>query len=162
MQPLGAEILTEVLIGDERSAVRRTLRLGVSASSSGDVAMALVLNISETGLLIETLLELAEGETFQVEIPGAIATTARVIWTEGFLAGCEFASPVSLAAVSAAQLMSLSAGPDRETPASAPEFPSDVGPWDYDEVFDQTAIVIVTSIISVLALLIFLAAVLPL
>jgi hypothetical protein len=161
MQPLGAEILTEVLIGDERTAVRRSLRLGVSASSSGQITMALILNISETGLLIETLLKLAEGETLEVEIPGAIETTARVIWTEGFLAGCEFARPVSLAAVSAAQLMSPAAGPGAETQASAPEYPSEVGRWDYDEAFVQTAIVIVTSLISVLALLIFLAAVLP-
>ena len=162
MQPLGAEILTEVLIGDERTAVRRTLRLGVSASSSGHVAMALILNISETGFLIETLLELAEGETLEVEIREAIVATARVIWTEGFLAGCEFASPVSLAAVSAAQLMSPNAAPNAETPAAAPEFPRDVGPRDYDEAFVQRAIVIVTSLISVMALLIFLAAMLPL
>ena len=40
MVPLSAEILTEQLIGDERAAVRRTLRLGVSTYSSGDVAMA--------------------------------------------------------------------------------------------------------------------------
>jgi hypothetical protein len=160
MQPLSAEILTETLIGDERIAVRRSLRLGVSASSSGHVAMALILNISETGLLIETLLELAEGETLQVEIPGAIDTAARVIWTEGFLAGCEFASPVSLAAVSAAQLMSPTAAPRAETQAPGPDPPRNGGAWDYDEAFDQTVIVIVTSLISVLAVLIFLAAVL--
>jgi len=162
MQPLSAEILTEVLIGDERTAVRRSLRLGVSASSSGHVAMALILNISETGLLIETLLELAEGETLLVEIPGAIATTARVIWREGFLVGCEFASPVSLGTVSAAQLMSPTAAQHSDTQELASEFRRDVGPWDYDEAFVQTAIVIVTSLISVMALLIFLVAVLPL
>src|SRR5215210_6238994 len=90
MQPLSAEIITEQLIGDERSAVRRSVRLGVSASVSGDVAMALILNLSETGLLMETLVELAEGETLQIEFPDADASTARVVWTEGYLVGCEF------------------------------------------------------------------------
>ena len=160
MQPLTAEIVTEGLIGDERSAVRRRLRLGMSASSSGHVAMALIVNISETGLLIETLLDLAVGDTLEVEIPGAIVTSARVVWTKGFLAGCEFARPVSIGAVSAAQLMSPAAPADAQTQAPQ-ESPLEANRWDYDEVFVQTAIVIVTSLLSVIAMLIFLAAVLP-
>ena len=164
MQPLSAEILTEQVIGDQRSAVRRSLRLGVSASSSGNVAMALILNISERGLLVETLVELAVGETLQVDIPEANASTARVVWTEGFLAGCEFVDPVSTGAVSAVQLRSSIAAADttHEGPALTPNLPWAVDPQDYDESSIQTAIVIVTSLISVLALLIFLAAVLPL
>ena len=161
MQPLTAEIVTEVLNSDERSAVRRSLRLGVSASSSGHVAMALIVNISETGLLIETLLDLAVGETLDVEISEAIVTTAHVVWTKGFLAGCEFASPVSLGALSPAQLKSLNTTSETETPALAPEVPRDGDPSDYDEAIAQTAIVLVTCFLSLIALLIFLAAVLP-
>jgi hypothetical protein len=41
------------------------------------------------------------------------------------------------------------------------ESPLEANRWDYDEVFVQTAIVIVTSLLSVIAMLIFLAAVLP-
>jgi hypothetical protein len=162
MQPLSAEILTEQVAGERRLAIRRRLRLGVSASSSGNVAMALILNISETGLLIETVAELAVGETLQVEIPEASATTARVIWTDGFFAGCEFINPVPVSAVSASQLMSPIAGPDAETLSFAPGSTDDSDPWDYDEASIQTAIINVTSLISVIALLIFLAAVLPL
>ena len=164
MQPLSAEIITERLIGDERSAVRRSLRLGVSASSSGDVAMALILNLSETGLLIETLVELAVGETLRIEFPDAIAATARVVWTEGYLAGCEFVEPVSTAAVSAALLRSSGSGADAadDDPPSTPNPRRNADPPDYDESVIQTAIFIVTSLLSVAALLIFLAAVLPL
>ena len=164
MQPLSAEIITERLIGDGRSAVRRSLRLGVSASSSGDVAMALILNLSETGLLIETLVELAVGETLRIEFPDAIAATARVVWTEGYLAGCEFVEPVSTAAVSAALLRSSVSGADASTddPPLTPIPQRSVDPPDYDESVIQTAIFIVTSLLSVAALLIFLAAVLPL
>src|SRR5918995_7348523 len=90
MEPLSAEILTERVTSDERAAVRRSLRLGVSAHSSGDVAVALILNISETGLLIETWLKLAVGETLHIDIPEASASMARVVWTDGLRAGCEF------------------------------------------------------------------------
>jgi len=114
--------------------------------------------------LVETLVELAVGETLQVDIPEANASIARVVWTEGFLAGCEFVDPVSTGAVSAVQLRSSIAAADttHEGPALTPNLPWAVDPQDYDESSIQTAIVIVTSLISVLALLIFLAAVLPL
>lgn len=164
MQPLSAEIVTEKLIGDERSAVRRSLRLGVSASPSGEVAMALILNLSETGLLIETLVELVVGETLQIEFPDADASTARVVWTEGYLAGCEFVEPVATAVVSAAQLRSSVTGANaiHDAPTLTPNLSPGLGYSDYNESLIQTAIFIVTSLISVVALLIFLAAVLPL
>ena len=163
MVPLSAEILTEQLIGDERAAVRRTLRLGVSTYSSGDVAMALVLNISERGLLIETLVKLAVGETLLVEIPEANASAVRVVWTDNLLAGCEFVDRVSTGVVSAAQLRSPSraTGSMDALPAEVAGSPAEVEQRDPDESSVQTAIVIVTSIISVLALILFLAAILP-
>jgi hypothetical protein len=160
MQPLSAEIITEQLIGDQRSAVRRTLRLGVSSSYAGDVAMALILNLSEQGLLVETLVELAEEEVLQIEFPGANVFSARVIWTAGLLAGCEFVEPVSTAVVSAAQLRSSTEAD--ENPASIEIQGGSDKAYDYDESSVQTVIIIVTSLISVLALMIFLAAVLPL
>jgi hypothetical protein len=162
MEPLSAEILTEQVIGDERAAFRRTLRLGVSAYSSGDVATALILNISETGLLIETVVKLAVGETLQVDIPEASASTVRVVWTEKLLVGCEFVNPVSTGVVSAAQLKSPieAACSIYELPAADADFPDESEHWDPDEASIQTAIVIVTSVIAVLALIIFLAAIL--
>jgi hypothetical protein len=157
MRPLSAEILTERLIGDERAAVRRTLRLGVSTYSSGDVAMAVILNISERGLLIESVLGLTVGETLLVDIPEARASAVRVVWTDNLLAGCEFVDPVSTAVVSAAQLKS-----PLEATGSAPPLPAVVADEqpEPDDSLIQTAIVIVTSVISVLALILFLAAIL--
>jgi len=163
MEPLAAEILTEQVIGDDRTAIRRSLRLGIHASSRGDIAMALILNISETGLLIETGVELAVGETLQVDIPEASSSTVRVIWTEKLLAGCEFLQPVSLGVVSAAQLKSPIAAADtvQDIPAADLHF-STHEQWDPDEAPIATAILAVTSVICVLAILIFLAAMLPL
>lgn len=155
MVPLGAEIHTERVQGDSRRSVRRTLRLGVNAQSTGEVAMALILNISETGLLLETLVALEVGETLQVAIPEAGGSIVRVIWTEGLLAGCEFADPVSTAVVSAAQLKGAigSAEPER--------FPQ-ADDYDGDEAVFQRVIVMISALISLVALVIFLAAVIPL
>ena len=163
MQPLSAEIITE-RTGDERSAVRRSLRLGVSANYSGDVAMALILNLSETGLLMETLVDLAVDETLQIEFPDGNSTSARVVWREGYLAGCEFPEAIPSALVSAAQLRSSISGRHgaNNEPAPIPNVSSNAAPEDYDESLIQTVIFIVTSLISVAALLIFLFAVLPL
>jgi hypothetical protein len=163
MVPLAAEILTEQLIGDPRTAVRRSLRVGVQAHASGDVAMAMILNISETGLLLETGVRLAVGETLQVELPEASASTVRVVWTEGLLAGCEFAHPISQGTISAAQLKSPvdEAEPASEVPrATESSFESDHP--DFHETSIQTAVAVVIYLISLFAVVIFLAAIVPL
>jgi hypothetical protein len=122
--------------------------------------MALILNLSETGLLIETLVELAEGEALRIEFPDASASTAKVVWVEGFLAGCEFTEPISTATVSAAQLKAPVRGAHatNEEPASNLGVPWHVEPQVPDDSAIQTAILIVASLISVVAMLIFIAA----
>ena len=120
MLPLLAELRTEARTVNDRGAARRTLRLEVQASSSStDAHIALIRNLSERGLLIETAADLTIGETIQVDLPEAGASPARVVWTDGSFFGCEFISPVSRAAVSAALLLapvkqpqSVSALPD--------------------------------------------------
>ena len=161
MVPLGAEIYTERVYGDSRRAVRRTLRLGVNAQSTGEVAMALILNISETGLLLETLVGLEVGETLQVAIPEASSPTVRVIWTEGLLAGCAFVDPVPTGVVSAAQLKGAIGAADEGFPGPASP-PAKAGDYDGDEAVFQRVIVMISALISLVALIIFLAAVVPL
>lgn len=102
--PLRAVIVPDAPILDSRSAARRTLCLQVPAQASADLIEALIHNISETGLLIETAADLQVGESLQVDLPHAGTTTALVIWNRGRFIGCEFAAPISRAALSAAQL----------------------------------------------------------
>jgi transcriptional regulator with XRE-family HTH domain len=86
---------------------RRRLRLearGVTAS--GGKADVLVHNVSATGLLLESQVALAVGETIEIDLPHAGATPASVVWTSENLFGCQFAAPISAAALSAAQLRS--------------------------------------------------------
>jgi hypothetical protein len=150
MVPLGAEILTEHVSSDGRGAVRRTLRLGVQAQSGGEVAMALILNLSESGLLLETVVKLEVGDRLQIDIPEASSSVARVVWTEGFLSGCEFVNPVPTGAVSAAQLKSPPTNPGRKPP---------VPDYSREEASFEWTIVMISAVISVVALIIFLAAV---
>jgi hypothetical protein len=105
MLPLLAELTTEPRTADNRGAVRRTLRLEVQALSSLNTAKALIRNLSERGLLIETTASLALGETIQVDLPEAGSCEARIVWNDGPFFGCEFTTPVSKAAVSAALLL---------------------------------------------------------
>ena len=148
MAPLGAQIVTEPLSGDGRGAVRRTLRLGVETQAGGDVAAALILNMSETGLLLQTVVELTVGETLYLEIAGTSAIAVHIVWTEGLLAGCEFFDPVSTGAVAAAQL--------KAPPA---EKIGRVQAVEGDETGFERTLVMISALISAVALALFLAAV---
>jgi transcriptional regulator with XRE-family HTH domain len=88
-----------------RGAQRRILRLGVVGRFRSEGAgNATVRNLSPTGLLIETSAELAEGETFAVDLPEADAQDATVVWADPPHYGCRFAAPLAPAALAAAQL----------------------------------------------------------
>nr|WP_255416968.1 helix-turn-helix transcriptional regulator [Erythrobacter sp. HKB08] len=73
---------------------------------SGESANVEIHNASSTGLLIQTGLELAEGDGLIVELPEVGEREARVVWASGRLFGCEFREPVSQAVLSAAELRS--------------------------------------------------------
>ncbi len=160
MVPLAAEIFTEQSSSEGRTAVRRSLRLGVSAYTSGHLAMALVLNISETGLLIETVLDLQVGETLQVDIPEASGSRVRVIWREKLLVGCEFVDPISTGVVSASRLVSPIKAPveSGQILASTPISPPERDNW-YSAEGGQLAILIVTGLMAMLSLFILVAAI---
>lgn len=101
---------------DRRDNGRRTLRLGVTGAFAGGGGAVTVHNISSTGLLIETAIPLAEGETFAVDLPEAGEQNAEVVWASAPMFGCRFRIPLSPAALSAAQLRSE---PGRAGDASA-------------------------------------------
>ena len=91
---------------------RRELRLEAhGATASGTATSVLIHNISATGLLLEARVGLSVGERIGIDLPQAGETTAKVVWASGRLFGCEFAAPISSAALSAAQLRSA-AEPD--------------------------------------------------
>lgn len=99
---------------DDRRHTRHQLSLLTSGVRPGDeAASVLIHNASTSGMLIETDLVLAQGETLQVNLPESEAVTARIIWSGDRLYGCEFDQPISTAVLSAAQLRSDAALPSR-------------------------------------------------
>lgn len=95
----------------EASAARRSSRRGVQLKvnrvDSGSPQELLVLNLSETGLLVQSSAALKVGQPIEVDIPHAGQRAATVVWDNGQLFGCQFDQPISRAAVSAAQLQSI-------------------------------------------------------
>ena len=104
MAAVPAQLDAKAARSTQRGAARRKLRLPAQGAARSAAANVLILDVSTTGLLLETASDLAKGETIEVDIPEAAGTRAVVKWTSGRLFGCEFAKPISPAAVSAALL----------------------------------------------------------
>jgi transcriptional regulator with XRE-family HTH domain len=105
----------------EPRAPRRRLQLTISGElASGEATSVVVRNISATGLLLESPVALAAGETITIELPEAGVIQARIVWNSGDLFGCQFAMPISAAALSAAML--------RGTPAAETDSEADFSP----------------------------------
>lgn len=94
-----------------RGAPRRALRLETSGTlPGGREANVTIHNISAAGLLIETALELARGETLTLDLPQAGRVEAAVVWRSEGLHGCAFSAPLGAGALAAAQLQGLPVG----------------------------------------------------
>lgn len=106
MAALWAEFAEPEEVTDRRGTVRRRLRLVARAAHARIADEVLILDLSTTGLMIETTCALSVGEMIEVELPEAGTVTARVIWQREAYFGCEFVTRAPVAAVSAALLRS--------------------------------------------------------
>ncbi|MCM0000867.1 MAG: helix-turn-helix domain-containing protein [Erythrobacter sp.] len=115
--------------GNQRGAPRRALWLETSGFFAGAgpdrlAANVTIHNISAAGLLLETALELVEGEQLALDLPEAGAVIAAVVWRSENLYGCAFAAPLTAAALAAAQLQGFAPGvptrPQGTAPAGGP------------------------------------------
>lgn len=109
---LRARLSTPQTAADRRRATRRTLRLEISASHGGQGSEAVIRDLTEHGLRMETDAKLTLGEGILFELPGLKPVEARVAWQSGTTFGCEFATPIPQAAVSAALLQAPFDHPD--------------------------------------------------
>lgn len=98
---------------DRRLRPRHKLQLGTSIGGTGENAS--IHDISATGMLIETSVELSPLDALEVSLPENGATQALVMWSSGRFYGCEFTTPLSKAAISAVFLRSM--------PSKNPGFP---------------------------------------
>ncbi|SEH20090.1 PilZ domain-containing protein [Sphingopyxis sp. YR583] len=106
---IGARLETSD-VANLRGYPRHLLHLSITTSKpNGPSAQALIHNISETGLLLESSANLEIGETLAILLPHREATTAVVMWASDGLSGCKFTTPLSRSALSAALLQSAPA-----------------------------------------------------
>ena len=104
---LVAEFSEEQKAVERRGRVRRKLKFESVFSSGRPPTKAVVLDLSEAGLMIHANDELAVGETFEVALPEAGLVEAEVVWRRNTLYGCKFLAPVSRAMISAILLRAL-------------------------------------------------------
>ncbi|MFC4296419.1 PilZ domain-containing protein, partial [Novosphingobium tardum] len=91
------------------------LKLGVRWSMTRDGGTsAVVHDLSEDGLLLETEAPIALGEAITINLPSIGDLAAEVVWNSGHLHGCKFGAKLSKGLVSAALLRS---GPVDAVPA---------------------------------------------
>ena len=107
-------------IRNRRYAPRYAVRLPASGSDGASAFEVCIRSISATGLSIEAPIELKVGRTFEIELPGAGPTPARVMWSDGFIGGCVFETPLPKAVVSATRLKGYPVSADAPVADSAP------------------------------------------
>lgn len=90
---------------ERRGQARRILQLRVGGQTSQGAVDAVIRNLSENGLLLETAADLALGERLHVGLPAAGMRAATVTWSRPPFFGCEFSVPLTKGIVSAALLL---------------------------------------------------------
>lgn len=91
---------------ESRKRSRRTLRLLVNAEIHNGHSKAVIHDLSEAGILIETKERIEIGEWLHVDIPDAGLKLAQVTWGSGQFFGCKFSEEISKSSVSATVLRS--------------------------------------------------------
>lgn len=84
-----------------RNPIKLAAKLADAASDGQD---ALILNISATGVLLQTTLHLAVDEVVRIDLAAAGHHAAKVVWTIDRMVGCQFLDPLPKASLSAALL----------------------------------------------------------
>lgn len=154
---------------DRRSKPRHRLRLGTNIKGTGENVA--IHDISSTGMLIETAVELEPLDALEVDLPENGPTEALVMWSSGHFYGCEFKQPLSKAVISAAFLRSTpgdsgevstkSGAQPRANPATATEeqdaLSSEASPAEDRLPLRVRALAIVVSALLLWALVIWAA-----
>ncbi|HUD28763.1 MAG TPA: helix-turn-helix domain-containing protein [Novosphingobium sp.] len=113
--------------GRPRAERRRLLLETQGALESGAETQVILHNVSETGALLESQVDLEIGETLEIDLPGAPQSRARVIWASGKLYGCAFTAPIAAATLSAAQLRGTAQSDFGLAASPSPAGPSPIG-----------------------------------
>lgn len=125
--PVAAHFVETTETDRPRAERRRLLLETKGAVGSGTGTQVIVHNFSETGVLLESSVDLDVGEVIDLALPDAPQTRARVIWSSSRLYGCAFETPVPLATLRAAELRSAVQTELGLGPAPTPPGPGSIG-----------------------------------
>lgn len=106
MLPQVAQISSPASFFERRSNQRRVITLGFDAKETLRTTRILILNLSTTGLLLQTSADLKVGDQLEIEIPQAGLVNAKIIRRTDDHFGAVFDAPITPAAVSAVLLAS--------------------------------------------------------
>lgn len=123
MLPKVAHISDPMPATDLRGAPRRVVKFGFELAGTGGASRILVLNLSRTGMLLQTSADLAIGEGLALEIPEAGLIEAQIVRKSDDQFGAVFLKPISQAAVSAV-LLAAPVRPAPVRPAAVDEAPA--------------------------------------
>ncbi len=104
MLPQAATLFESKRTSDSRGETRRSLALGYEADASSSGKRVLILNLSRSGMLLQTNAPLFVGEVLSIELPEIGTVQAKIVRANGDRFGTQFLSPVSQAVVSAVVL----------------------------------------------------------
>ena len=105
--------LEEMEVRDRRNSARFRLHMSARTSSGAGEGLAIVLNISAKGFLVNCAIPVAVGEKIEIKLPNLDIRSAVVMRLDDEFAGCEFDEPITEEELSAALL-------DRENWANPP------------------------------------------
>src|SRR3569623_2564322 len=81
--------------GDARRQDRSAVGVPGRSNDLGARSLCRVADLSVTGARLQTHATLAPGVSIMVTLPGQKPRRATIIWSDGYVAGCEFVAPLS-------------------------------------------------------------------
>lgn len=119
MLPKVAHISDPMPATELRGAPRRVVKFGFEFAGPSSASRILILNLSRTGMLLQTSADIAIDEDIALEIPEAGLIEAKIVRKNDDQFGAVFLKPISQAAVSAV-LLAAPASPAEVNAAPAP------------------------------------------
>lgn len=153
---IDAQLFTDHSFRGWRAKPRKAVRLEIHALAETGGVPAVVRDLSEHGLRLETAADLTAGDQFEVKLPMSENLLAEVVWSEGGSHGCKFSRPIPKSVVSAAALLSpIEQAPLRndERPGVIDEFLDQTKPQASDKIWYGAAVILFILICTALVVI---------
>ena len=150
-----AHVFTHYCFRGWRAKPRKAVRLQISALVQTGGALAIVRDLSEHGLRLETDADLSVSDLLEVKLPMSEHMLAEVVWSERGSYGCKLSRPIPKSVVSAL-LSPVEHAPVRndERLGVIDEFLDQTKPQASDRIWYGAVVVLFTLAWTALALIV--------